>query len=222
MKAPAYQMYAQDFDMDTGSWDISEVGIYTRLLNHQWVNGSIPNDIERLCKIARCTKKRFTLGWTIIEKKFVRNVDGNLINLRLEIVRDKQRKYSESRKEQAEKRWIKDNAHAHAHAKHMQCTDDALQSSSSKHKNKKNIIGVIPPKSEDIKAYCSERQNGINAEQFFDYYESRGWMIGKNKMKDWKAAIRTWERNNKENPISNSSTVDAELEEYRKKRLSNV
>ena len=50
----------------------------------------------------------------------------------------------------------------------------------------------------EIENYCQERKNNIDANAFFDYYESKGWMIGKNKMKDWKAAIRTWERNRTE------------------------
>lgn len=54
------------------------------------------------------------------------------------------------------------------------------------------------PTIEEIEAYCKERNNNINANAFFDYYESKDWMIGKNRMKDWKAAIRTWERNSKQ------------------------
>ena len=50
------------------------------------------------------------------------------------------------------------------------------------------------PTLSEIKQYCIERNNNINAEQFFDYYESNGWKVGKNSMKDWKAAVRTWER----------------------------
>ena len=53
----------------------------------------------------------------------------------------------------------------------------------------------IPPTLEEVKAYCQERKNNIDAERFVDYYNSNGWMVGKNKMKDWKAAVRTWERN---------------------------
>ena len=53
----------------------------------------------------------------------------------------------------------------------------------------------VPPTLEDVKAYCQERQNGVDAERFIDYYTSNGWLVGKNKMKDWKAAVRTWERN---------------------------
>lgn len=46
----------------------------------------------------------------------------------------------------------------------------------------------------EVAAYCRERQNGVDAQAFVDFYESKGWMIGKNPMKDWKAAVRTWER----------------------------
>ena len=51
-----------------------------------------------------------------------------------------------------------------------------------------------PPSVDDVRTYCKERGNNIDAEQFVDYYESKGWMIGKNKMKDWKAAVRNWAR----------------------------
>lgn len=55
-----------------------------------------------------------------------------------------------------------------------------------------------PPTLDEVEQYCLERANGIDAQTFIDFYESKGWMIGKNKMKDWKAAVRTWERKNKE------------------------
>lgn len=50
------------------------------------------------------------------------------------------------------------------------------------------------PTLSEVKQYCIERNNNVNAEQFYDYYESNGWKVGKNSMKDWKAAVRTWER----------------------------
>ena len=53
------------------------------------------------------------------------------------------------------------------------------------------------PTAEEVRAYCRERGNKIDAEYFIDYYESRGWLIGKSRMKDWKAAVRTWERYDK-------------------------
>jgi archaellum component FlaD/FlaE len=53
------------------------------------------------------------------------------------------------------------------------------------------------PSVEEVRAYCLERDNGIDAENFFDYYSSVGWVVGKSRkpMKDWMAAVRTWERN---------------------------
>ena len=51
-----------------------------------------------------------------------------------------------------------------------------------------------PPTVEEVQEYCYERNNNVNAEAFVDFYESKGWMVGKNKMKDWKAAVRTWEK----------------------------
>ena len=53
---------------------------------------------------------------------------------------------------------------------------------------------IIPPKIEMIKEYCLERNNNIDANKFFDFYESKNWYVGKNKMKDWQASIRTWEK----------------------------
>lgn len=52
-----------------------------------------------------------------------------------------------------------------------------------------------PPTVEEVKQYCLERKNKVDAERFVDYYTANGWLVGKNKMKDWKAAVRTWERN---------------------------
>lgn len=51
------------------------------------------------------------------------------------------------------------------------------------------------PTVEEIQEYCSERENDVDPEAFFDFYESKGWKVGRNPMKDWKAAVRNWERN---------------------------
>jgi predicted phage replisome organizer len=60
------------------------------------------------------------------------------------------------------------------------------------------------PTISDIEQYCIERNNNVNAEHFFDYYESNGWKVGKNSMKDWKAAVRTWEKNNYNKPAKSN------------------
>lgn len=61
-----------------------------------------------------------------------------------------------------------------------------------------NTMRFTPPDVESVKRYCHERDNNVDAQAFVDFYEAKGWMVGKNKMKDWKAAVRTWERNQKQ------------------------
>lgn len=90
------------------------------------------------------------------------------------------------------------------------CTTDVLQvNNSSATINEKNEIEeidsshqkgnksnrLVKPTMEEIEAYCIERKNAVDPIQFFDYYEANGWKVGRNSMKDWKAAVRTWERN---------------------------
>jgi phage replication O-like protein O len=72
------------------------------------------------------------------------------------------------------------------------------QKDKQKEKQKDICTKFIPPTVEQIRKYCKERNNSVDAEKWIDFYISKGWMIGKNKMKDWKAAVRTWERNNKQ------------------------
>ena len=64
---------------------------------------------------------------------------------------------------------------------------------------KENIIKekrFKKPTLEEIQDYCKERNNNIDAQSFIDFYESKGWKVGNQSMKDWKACIRTWERRN--------------------------
>ena len=51
------------------------------------------------------------------------------------------------------------------------------------------------PTLEDVRKYCNERNNSVDPERFIDFYESKGWKVGKVPMRDWKASIRTWEKN---------------------------
>jgi len=62
-------------------------------------------------------------------------------------------------------------------------------------KVKAKVKRFVKPTIEEVAEYCNERQNGVDAEKFYDYYSSNGWKVGKNAMKDWKASVRTWEKN---------------------------
>lgn len=73
------------------------------------------------------------------------------------------------------------------------------------------------PTIEEIEEYCKERKNNINAQQFYDYYESVGWKVGKNSMKDWKACIRTWENKEKQKQQPKLSARELRDIEFQKK-----
>jgi len=81
---------------------------------------------------------------------------------------------------------------------------DSISLSKDKHINNKGA-SFKKPTVNDIKEYCLERNNGIDSETFFDFYESKNWLIGKNKMKNWKACIRTWEK--RQHKTNNNNTT---------------
>ena len=71
-----------------------------------------------------------------------------------------------------------------------------------------------PPTIEEVQAYCKERNNNVDAQRFIDFYEAKGWMLGKNKMKDWKAAVRTWERNDTNGQASRDNAENRKYGNY--------
>lgn len=70
--------------------------------------------------------------------------------------------------------------------------------------NKPKAVKFNAPTVEEVHEYCNERKNKVCADAFIDFYSSKGWLVGKNKMKDWKAAVRTWERNDFSKPKKNN------------------
>lgn len=70
------------------------------------------------------------------------------------------------------------------------------------------------PTLEEVSAYCKERKNNVNPQRFIDFYTSKGWKVGKEPMKDWKACVRTWEQDEKGKPKkgANPSKYDREDE----------
>ena len=71
------------------------------------------------------------------------------------------------------------------------------------------------PTLDEVKNYCILRKNNIEAESFIDFYESKGWQIGKETMKNWKACVRTWESRENKNPKT-ISKLDAQINEWQK------
>lgn len=134
----------------------------------------------------------------------------NIFDAAIQRTNEKYQEIREKNRENARKRWerIKEKADAYDRIRpdasaYEPIRDDATQTQTetqsqtqaeTQKPKKRNIF--IPPTVDEVRAYCQERGNTINAEQFVDYYEARGWELKPGqKMKDWRASVRTWESN---------------------------
>ena len=114
-------------------------------------------------------------------------------------------KFRESQRQKALKRWSDAPAlprDCHGNADLMPVKESKVKES----KEKESIDTITPdepahrsqsfkpPTIDDVRDYCKERKNHVDPDRFVDFYAAKGWMVGKNKMKDWKAAVRTWDR----------------------------
>lgn len=111
-----------------------------------------------------------------------------VVNSLVDVIEKDAEKYAETcekNKQNAEIRWNKENQRL-----------PKKKTNGSQDKKPK----FTPPTLEDVNAYCLESGHRIDAERFIDYYESNGWMVGRNKMKDWKAAVRNWSKREDEKP----------------------
>ena len=109
----------------------------------------------------------------------------------------------------AQKRWDKVESDANAMQMHSKCNADAMQIKESKVKEskvKETKVGFMRPELFQVQNYFEEQSALPDAEGFFNYYESNGWKVGKNPMKDWQAASRNWIKNSK-NFKSNVNTT---------------
>ena len=75
-----------------------------------------------------------------------------------------------------------------------------------------------PPRLAEVIAYCQERGNRVDAELFIDHYTANGWMVGKVKMRDWRAAVRTWEKSEYRTDHQKAQSEADRLREWRRKR----
>ena len=81
-------------------------------------------------------------------------------------------------------------------------------------KEKKPPKRFTAPTLEEVKEYCEERKNNVDPERFINYYTSNGWKVGKNPMKDWKAAVRSWERNDFGKPKTAETEQSFDLDDF--------
>ena len=78
----------------------------------------------------------------------------------------------------------------------------------------KKRVRFSPPTVEEVRAYCRERGNSVDAQQFVDFYASKGWKVGNSPMKDWKACVRTWEQRDKAKPVKKNNFTRFDQRSY--------
>lgn len=139
------------------------------------------------------------------------NVCNNTVNVRINTFSDdinasknptKESKVKESKENKEKTQKKADGAafpseHATYDPVKPQGGDAATEERKSFAQKKESATRFKPPAVEEVAAYCRERGNNVDAQSWWDFYQSKGWMVGSNKMKDWKAAVRTWEQRHK-------------------------
>jgi len=215
-KAPAFQLYTDDFLAGTIEMSQEEVGQFIRLLCHQWNRGSIPVETEK--------QQRLAGGCVSVDvlAKFDHCDDGLLRNKRLESVRTEKGKFLQSQsakgKLSAEKRRLEALGRQSQSNQNSTAVEPVLQpesqpsgqpefnSPSPSPNNKEESIApksqrsrFVVPSVEEVETACVEiGLPASEAGRFIDHYESKGWKVSGSPMKSWIASLRNWKRNRDE------------------------
>jgi len=207
-----YQHHIGDFKRDTDMLTDHQSMVYLRLL---WMyydtEEPLPDDPRRLAFQVRSDKETVTL----ILEYFFEKKDGHWKQSRCDEEITAYRAKREQSRDAAKRRWERKNQSGrNADAMRSQSGRNADASSEDANPSKidanhkpitnnqkpieenrgKTAKRFVPPTHDEVLSYCRERKNSIDPRRFVDYYQSKGWMVGKSPMKDWKAAVRTWEK----------------------------
>lgn len=204
-KDPAVLWYSNDFLSGTYTMTDEQVGKYVRLLCLQHQNGFLTEqDMKYICKTYDIA----------IYRKFIKDGD-KYYNRRMKDESEKRQKYSESRKSNRNKGLT--NKSEKSYVRHMENENENINEDiniidnrnkkNNNDKNEKNEKNTIPPPVELVSKYFLDKGFINQTERFIDFYESKNWYVGKNKMKDWQAAIRNWIRDKKPEYNPNEITL---------------
>lgn len=200
-----WAFHTGDYESKTAHLSILQDGAYFRLLRQYYRTAKpIPEDVTQIVRIsgAHSTEEIEAVSW-ILREFFQLHADG-WHNKRADEELCKAKKISKMRQSSAKRRWDdKRNAKADASASDLHIRLDTqlqphihIQKKDQKHSAREaRTAHFALPSLGEIKAYCLERKNLVDPQKWFDHYTSNGWKVGRNSMKDWRAAIRTWENN---------------------------
>ena len=163
-----------------------------------------------LAKKAKCTKRKVAMALpNLVEKGLIIKIDRDVRGLHL-------CEYKVSPAFMGDECHAPggDECHAHNNIENINIDNNSLYKRGSSRFQK--------PSLDDIRAYCISRGNNVDPEQFLNFYESKGWMVGKTPMRDWRAAVRTWEKREKEIPQRKRSTRQESVLEHNLKVMDQM
>jgi len=207
-KDPAVLLYTSDFLSGTRTMTNEEVGMYIILLCLQHQNGKITErDMLSICK-------------TYVEPVFSKFelVDGFYINKRMYEEAEKRSKYTESRRNNASAKHMLKHMGNHMENENENINDNINDNINIKEKVKK----FIKPELFEVQNHFEDIGYLDEAENFFNYYESNGWKVGKNPMKDWKAASRNWIKNTKNYKRNDTTKSNSDLYAQRRAEMYEI
>jgi hypothetical protein len=196
MKSPAFQFYPADWLSSPAVILMTpeQEGGYIRLLCYDWASDGIPDDDKALAALSRLGEGWLNGGSSIVRKCFNHHPHkpGYLTNPRLQNEREKQRTWREKSREGGIKSaFLRSSKGSRVvqppPPRPVEPNGNSMSSSSS--------IKFRRPSLVEIEEFASSLAPAFTGSaKFFDYYESNGWKVGKNSMKDWRAAVRKWHR----------------------------
>ena len=186
------------YDEKTRDLSLVEHGAYIQLLKHYYSTGSpLPVENEKLARIcgAHSTDEISALAM-VLRRYFYLELDG-WHNKRCDEEIAKRNEISNKRSRFGKRGGLakaKANAMANGLANDQQ-NDTHLTTNSNTKPKVKSVVHFVHPTLEEVTEYCHLRGNKVIAQYWFDHYSANGWKVGRNPMKDWRAAVRNWERN---------------------------
>lgn len=184
------------------------IGVYWIIVEMLYQNGGeLPLDIARNISVAYFTD--FKVVESVINDFDLFENDGNVFwSVRIRQTIDNTKKVSDARKAASRQRWSRkqENPESRKTASHPPAKEELILFTQPeeqkpdipedvpKPEEQKKRTYFKPPTVEEVAAYVKEKGYVVDAEQFVAFYESKGWMIGKNKMQKWRAAVATWQR----------------------------
>lgn len=213
-KDPAFLFYPIEFLAECFGLTESEIGTFLIALIEQFKYGHLSS--FDLMKVVNGNEK--------IIKKFTEDNEGSFYNKWLQIKIDERKAYSESRR----KNRMGEHILSHDNISLDNLTKNDIEDEDenininkdiNKDKDGKKQKNFIPPTVDEVKQYIKEiNYTDIDPSKWWNFYESKGWMIGKNKMKNWRSAVATW-HNDKElgQPVQKNTWVEKKEREKRER-----